>query len=164
MRLFKKSKLDEREKMEFYKAEHYAFYVMFFGVFLEVVIESYILNMSFRETIGEIILMFAGCATLIANAVKHGNWDYTFKPNIKTYFWCSFVVALIFSCIATFGKMMQYEVVRENIWGRAVPIAVIMFLSLFVLCFIALAVTGEMAKKKKKKLEEEFSDDTDDIE
>lgn len=162
MKLFKKSQLDEREKMEFYKAEHYGYYVMFFVVFAEVVIESYILNMSFRETIGELILLMAGSVTLIFNAVKHGNWDYIWKPNMKTYFWCSFVASLFFTLIFVFGKMRQFESVREDLWGHALPIGIFIFVSFFILCFAALALTGEMAKKRKKKLEEEFDDKNND--
>ena len=155
----KKRIVDERQEREMYKAEHYAFYVMFFLVVGEIIVESYILNMEFKEIIGELIILFAGGTTMIVNCIKGGNWDYYSRPTLKNYLKYSILTAFIFSVIFTIGKIVQYESVRSNILGMALPMGFIMFATLFVLCFGALSLTGEITKRRKKKLEEEFTDD-----
>ena len=158
--MFKKKKnIDERQEREFYKAEHYAYYAMFATVVIIMVIESYFLNMDFKSTIGEIIILMVGACTFLFNCLRTGNWDYHYKPSLRNYFLFSIISAFVIAFIFTIGKAFQYESVREDIWGMAVPIGVVMFISLFLLCFATLAISGEISKKRRKKLEEEFLDD-----
>lgn len=158
--MFKKKKIvDERQEKELYKAEHYAYNTMFATVVIIMVIESYFLNMDFKNTIGEIIILMVGACTFLFNCLKTGNWDFHYKPSLRNYFLFSVISAFVIAFIFTIGKTFQYESVREDIWGMAVPIGVVMFISLFLLCFAALAISGEISKKRRKKLEEEFWDD-----
>ncbi len=157
--LFKKEIVDEREKMELYKAEHYAYHIMFIIAAIEVLYECYFLNLSLKEMGGELIILFAGSVTMVYNSVKHGNWNYRYKPTFKYYLICSLIASIIVSIVTTAGKMVQYESVRENIWGRVIPIWGISFFILFILMFSTFAITGEITKKKRKKLEEELDED-----
>ncbi len=156
--MFKK-KLDERQQKEFYKAEHYAFYAMFIILAIIVLIEQFFLGMDFKSTIGESIVLWVGAGTFAFNCLKSGNWDYSLKPSMRTYLLLSFISAVIVSIVFTLGMLYQYEAVRQDIWGRVVPIGLCMFFSLFIVIFIALAVSGEISKKRRKKLEEQFMDE-----
>jgi hypothetical protein len=151
MKLFKK-KIDEREELEILKVEHLGFNVMFFTAVVSLVIESYIMNCEFKVFAGEFVIVIVGAIVTLIGSLRNGNWDYYSKPNVKNYFLYSFVSAIIFTICFVFGRMRKYDFFQEKYLERIVPVGIIFFFSIFILCFAALALYGSMVKKKREKI------------
>jgi len=149
----KKKKLDERELMEMYKIEHYAFWFMFWALFASIVIQLIFCNSSFKQIGGEwIVLMISAIASSIAY-IKGGHYDYYTKPGIKSYLLYSLIFTILSDVIIA---IIFY--IHHNYYNR---IGFIITISLygvviFVFSFATLALTGEAVKKKRKKLEDKF--------
>lgn len=160
MKLFKK-KIDEREELELLRVEHVGFNVMFFTATIALVIESYIMNCEFKVFAGEMVIIMVGAIVTLIGCLRKGNWDYYSKPNAKNYFLYSLASAIIFTICFVFGKMRAYEFFQEKYVERIIPVGIIFFFSVFLLCFVALAFLGSIAKKKREIIIKETLEETD---
>ena len=151
--------VDERQRMDFLNAEHYAFWAMLITAGIALIIQSYLLNMELKQYIGELAILIVGCAVSLIESIRKGNWDYHTQPNVKNYFKISAFASVIATVIFSIGKLYSYEMIRENVVGLLLPISGIFFISIFLLCFGVLALTGSLAKKKQKILEKQFLED-----
>jgi len=149
----KKKKLDERELMEIYKIEHYAFWFMFWALVASIVIQLIFFNSSFKQIGGEwIVLMISAIASSIAY-IKGGHYDYYTNPGIKSYLLYSLIFTIVSDVIVAITNYLHH-----NYYNRIGFIITISLYSvvIFVFIFATLALTGEAVKKKRKKLEEKF--------
>ncbi|MDD3413163.1 MAG: hypothetical protein PHY47_04110 [Lachnospiraceae bacterium] len=161
MKIFNK-KIDEREELELLKVEHVGFNVMFFTAVISLVIESYIMNCEFKIFAGEFVIVIVGAIVTLIGSIRKGNWDYYSKPNAKNYFLYSFVSAIIFTICFVIGKMRTYEFFRENYAQRIIPVGIIFFFSIFILCFVVLAFCGSLVKKKREKINKSLEETDED--
>lgn len=161
MKWFKKV-VDEREELELLRIEHIAYYCILAIALGAYVIKSCILNMSFASCIVELLIIIVAAVISIFAAARKGAWDYYSKPNKKNYFFYSLGGSLIFTLLFAFGRVRNMEYFKQDFAGRILPVALVMFVTLFVLCYVTLAIMGAMAKKKRENLEKELEEETDD--
>ena len=149
----KKKKLDERELMEMYKIEHYAFWFMFWALIASIFIQLMFFNSSFKQIGGEwIVLMISAIAISIAY-IKGGHYDYYTKPGIKSYLLYSISFTIVFDVIIAITSYIHHN--YYNMRGFIITVS-LSGVVLFIVLFVTLALTGELIKKRRKKLEEKF--------
>lgn len=150
-----KKKLDERELMEMYKIEHYAFWFLFWALFASIFIQMLFFEPSIKQIGGEwIIFMIAAVASSIAY-YKGGHYDYFTKPGIKSYLLYSIFFTIVADVIIAIAFYVHHN--YYNMIGFIITI-VLYGLVTFVVIFVTLALSGEAIKKRRKKLEEQFDD------
>lgn len=151
----KKKKLDERELMEMYKIEHYAFWFMFWALFSSMFIQLLFCDASFQQISGEwVVFMIAAIASSIAY-YKGGHYDYYTKPGIKSYLLYSIIFTILTDVIIAITFYIHHN--YSTIKGFVITIAIYGGV-LFVVIFASMAITGEAIKKRRKKLEEQFNE------
>ena len=155
MKLFKKI-TDERETNEMMKAEHIAFWLMFWLSFAFMVVENFIMNLSFRYWAPETLILFVGAVSSLIGSIRKGNWDYYSRPTMKNHFINAFLSATVFTIIWAIGAVNSMDYFKESLFTHLLVFAFFIFLFLFILCFGALVLCGTIAQKRKKKLEDEL--------
>lgn len=150
--------MDERQELELLKIEHVGFWIMFWALTISIIIQTIFMNKDFDEIIGEMIVLLIGAGCIIIGCAKKGQWDYYSQPSMKNYLLYSTITATIFSLLIGVKKWKQYEVFREDFWGMAIPIVLILFVSCFALVFISLFICGKIVQNRRKKLEKEYEE------
>ncbi len=156
MRLFGKKVMDEREQMEMYREEHYAFWVLYWAQAVSLAIRKLILDEPFIDHAWEWGVFLAVSVWLIIISIRKGNYDYYTEPGWKSYLAYSVVFSLLFGAVAIGAGV--YKGWIESV-GDALLISVIEVPFLFVVCYGALAAVGTLAKRRRKKLEEAFDEE-----
>lgn len=157
MRLFRKKQvIDERERMEMYKIEHYMFWFTFWALFVSIVVQMFFIGRDVKQVAGEwIVFMLMACGTALGD-LRGGHYDYLSKPG-----WKSYLVYSLFGAVMTAVFTLVNGTVRG--WydsvGDMVLAGIIQGVFLFVVLFAALSFVGAWTKKRRKKLEEEFEDE-----
>ncbi|WKY45282.1 hypothetical protein Q5O14_04050 [Eubacteriaceae bacterium ES2] len=160
MKRFKKV-IDERQEMELYKIEHFAFWVVYWLLLGSIIIQATFLGAPFIEWAFEwFIFMIASVGTLIG-CFKKGQWDYYTKPTFKTYLFYSLAGSGIFTIIYTIASYFHNDYLRTNFLALFL-IALILFAFLFIVIFLLLASFGLLTKKRQAKLAQEFDEESDD--
>lgn len=149
----KKKELDERELMEMYKIEHYAFWFMFWALLASIFIQLIFYNSSFKQIGGEWIVFMISAVAISIAYFKGGHYDYYTNPGIKSYLLYSLSFTIIFDVIIAIIFYIHNNYYNMN--GFIITVA-LYGVVLFVVIFATLALTGEAIKKKRKKLEEKF--------
>jgi hypothetical protein len=160
MKQFKKI-IDEREELELLRIEHVWFWLLFWGLFISILVQSLFMNASFAQFGPEWILFMLGCFGLGFSCLKRGLWDYYTTPSLKTYFFASSIAAVVVGLIFGIAKYKTYEVFRHDIFGMLLPSVLIYSGSIFVLCFGAMFAVGQLTLRKRRKLEEQYQDGQD---
>lgn len=150
-----RKKLDERELMEMYKIEHYAFWFLFWALFASLFIQLIFFDASFKQIGAEwIIFMIAAIASAIAY-YKGGHYDYYTKPGIKSYLFYSIIFTVVTDIVTAIAIYVHHN--YYNMTGYIITV-VLFGVVLFGIIFTTMALTGEAIRKRRKKLEEQFDD------
>ena len=154
--MFKGNKIDEREKMEMYKIEHYAFWLLYWGILISILAQMIFFDANFKSIAGEwIVFVLCSLSVSIAYA-KGGHYDYFTKPGLKS--------SLIYSASATIiydGLIGIYIYANHhyyNLLGFAITM-IIQTILIFTLTFALLLLTGRMVNKRRSKLADEYLDE-----
>ncbi|MBK5254106.1 MAG: hypothetical protein JJE03_06590 [Peptostreptococcaceae bacterium] len=154
--MFKRKVVDEREKMEMYKIEHYGFWLVFWGLLISIFVQMIAFDASFKEIGAEwIVFMCMAIGSGVAYG-KAGHYDYYTEPGLKS----SLIYATVFTIIfeVAFGLYFYINDMYYNLMGLAITI-VIATVFMFFTILIFLLVTGKVIAKRRKKLEEDFEED-----
>ncbi len=154
-----KKVVDERQELEMLKVEHIGFWVMFWGLLVSIIWQSFFMEATLQQLGAEWIIFMAACVISMIGYVKKGQWDYYSEPSVKSYFLYSSATAVIFGVVFGISRYFKYEMCREQILTRLLPIAIIPSIFIFIITFIALAITGKMVQNKRAKLENEFDEE-----
>lgn len=155
MRLFGK-KMDERERAEMYKNEHYAFWLLYCGQAISLIARGIFLGESFWNHAWEWGVFLAVSIWLVISDMRRGNYDYYTEPGWKSYLAYSLGFSLLFDAVSVAAGIYKGWIVSV----RAACIAgMVEFVFLFALCYAGLAVCGTLSKRRRKKLEEELDDE-----
>lgn len=157
MMLFgKKHVVDERERMEMYRIEHYMFWFAFWALLAAIFGQMIFMKASFVQVAGEwIVFMLMAVGTLLGE-LKGGHYDYISRPGWKSYLAYSVVgtIAVVFLMLANGIRQGYYRS-----FGDAALVAAVVGGTAFVIFYVSLAVGGELVKRRRKKLEKEFEDE-----
>lgn len=144
----KKNNLDEMQEQKLLHIEHNGCWLAFWGLTAAVIAQG-LMGCSFREVIGEIILVLVLSLYILIDCLRHGIWDRRLKPTVKTNLLGALAAAVIVSLftISTnhyLSEPLDY-VLTISISGG----------STFALTYGALALCGKIYQKRKEKLEKE---------
>lgn len=148
--------VDERELMEMYKAEHYGYWMMFWGLLISMVVQVFFMNVSFTYIIGEWVVFMMSCVLLIVMNVRKGNWDYYSKPNTKSYLGYALVAAVAFAAIVAAGMWFRFDI--KDVAG-VLTVFGLVAVATFALVFISLLIAGKATTKKKEQLESQYDEE-----
>ena len=144
----KNNNLDEMQEQKLLHIEHNGCWLAFWGLAAAVIIQG-LMGFSFREVIGEIILMMVLSLYILIDCLRHGIWDRRLKPTVKT----NLLGALAAAAIASIFTVSTNHYLSEPL-DYVLTIA-ISGGSTFVLTYGALALCGKIYQKRKEKLEKE---------
>lgn len=157
MMLFgKRHIVDERERMEMYRIEHYMFWFVFWALLASIFGQMIFLKASFGQVAGEwVVFMLMAAGTLIGE-FKGGHYDYISRPGWKSYLAYSVggTAAVVILMLLNGIRQGYYDSVSDAALAAAVFGGFT-----FVILYLSLALGGELIKKRRKKLEEEFESD-----
>lgn len=157
MKLFGKKKvLDEREQLEMYKNEHYAFWFLYVVLVVGLVVRTFFFDATLLEYAWEWFAFLAVSIWLVAADFCRGNYDYFTRPGWKSYLMYSVIFSVLFTAIQVAMGVYKGRIDSIQVGCMA---GLTEFVFLFVLTYAALAVFGEATKRRRKKLEESYDDE-----
>ncbi len=159
-RLFEE-KVDERQKMDLLMVEHYGFWLMFWLLLAEMIIQGIILDEG-DKILGEGIVFMVVAVFVTVSWAWKGVWSYQSKkvPGIKSYLVYSLWPALIV------GALRILSGVKENSGNMemVLNISAISAAHTFSISFLIFLIGGGLAKMREKKLETEAAEEAEDEE
>lgn len=150
-KLFEK-KVDERQEMDLLQIEHYGFWLMFWMLLAEIIIQGVVLDGG-DKIFGEGIVFMGTCVFVVIGWIRKGVWSYQAKkvPGVKSYLLYSLITALISGALGALMGVKENPGNLSAIMFRGVMVAV----NALWVTFFVLLVVGGIAKGREKKLEME---------
>ena len=149
-----RSNADERQKIEAMHVASKAFWILYLGLVISIVVQVIFLGRGWSFIAGEFILMIIGMIYTTIGFCRRGIWDFITKPGVKSYLMYSFIASLFAVPISIAYYFRANASLSDSLLMFAKSSA-----SMFILCFVLLAVIGTLVKKKQKKLAEKFEDE-----
>lgn len=165
MSWFKKffaKKVDERQEMDLLRVEHYSFWLMFWLLAIEIVVQGIILDGGDKIT-GEWIVFMITAVFSVAGFIRKGVWSYQSKrvPGVKSYFLYSLIAGAVGGVLGFLGGMKRSPGNQGAICANVVGMAT----GIFAISFVGFSVLGTITRYREKKLElEAMEEDTDEDE
>lgn len=152
----KKNVVDERERMEMYKVEHYMFWFAFWALLVSIFGQLIFMKASFGQIAGEwTVFMLMAVGTVIGE-FRGGHYDYISSPGWRSYLAYSVGGTAAFVLLILLNGMLRGY--YDSIGDMALAVSVSGGI-MFVLLYVSLSIGGALVKKRRKKLEEEFDDE-----
>ena len=155
-------KVDERQEMDLLRVEHNSFYLMYFLLLIEMVIQGVILDGG-DKIFGEWIVFMIVSAFALVGWMRKGVWNYQHRkvPGIKSHLLASLAAGAFGGILGFCGGLKRSPGNIPAIMMLVICTAAGTFVATFVLCLIG----GAIARKREKKLEmEAIEDDEEDDE
>lgn len=160
-KLFSK-KVDERQEMDLLRVEHYSFWLMFWLLAIEIVVQGIILDGG-DKILGEWIVFIVTAVFSVAGFTRKGVWSYQAKkvPGVKSYFLYSIVAGVAGGAISFLGMFKRSHGNLQAVMAATIGTAT----GIFVISFIGFSVLGTITRHRERKLElEAMEEDTDEDE
>lgn len=145
--LHKSSNLDELQEQKLLKIESNGLWFAFWGLFVAILVQS---TMGIGNMMGESIVFMLLALYLLFACLKNGIWSRSLQANTKTNVLVSSISATVMGILFFVTSYVKYQKLLGSI-----ATGVIMFISIWVLSFVALSLTTSLYKKKIAKLESE---------
>lgn len=145
----KKSNLDEMQEQKLLKIEHNGYWLAYAGLIAAILVQG-VLGGSFREILGEILVLLVICLYMVWGCLKQGIWARRLNANWKTNFLGSLAAGLVmgvFYAVRCAGSI-------EN-FGYLIIIGLISAAFTFLLAFAALSACTWFYRKRREKLDNE---------
>lgn len=151
-------KVDERQEMDLLKVEHYSFYLMYFLLLIEMIIQGVILDGG-DKIFGEWIVFMIVSVFALVGWIRKGVWSYQYRkvPGIKSYLLWSLAAGVV-GGILGFCNGIKWN--SGNILSLMVNV-VCTAIGTSVLAFVLFLIGGGITKMREKKLEKEAIEDED---
>lgn len=152
-------KVDERQEMDLLKVEHYSFYLMYFLLLIEMIIQGVILDGG-DKIFGEWIVFMIVSVFALVGWIRKGVWSYQYRkvPGIKSYLLWSLAAGVV-GGILGFCNGMKWN--SGNIQSLMVNV-LCTAIGTSVLAFVLFLIGGGITKMREKKLEKEATEDEED--
>lgn len=151
-----KSNLDELQELKLLKIEHNGCWLAFWGLLAVMLIQIAAGNDSRQNLAGEWIVFMCLAFYLMIGCIRNGIWDRRLKPNFKNNLIASSIAAVVMGILWFIISYRNYHKLAGSI-----ATGIIMFVSIEVLCMLALTLTSSIYKKRLQKLEETDEDSID---
>lgn len=154
-------KVDERQERDLLLVEHYSFWLMFWLLAIEIIIQGIFLDDG-DKILGEWIVFMITAVFAVAGFTRKGVWSYQSKkvPGVKSYFLYSVVAGIVGGVLGFLGGMKRSPGNQAEIFSNVVGMAT----GIFAISFVGFAILGTITKHREKKLELEEIDDEEDEE
>ena len=155
MRLFAKKNVDERERMEMYRNEHYVFWFMWWATAVGILVRKYFFDVTFRQDAWIIAIFLITSVGLAYMDLRDGHYDCYTKPGWKSYLLYSIAFSLFFT-----GLVLVHGF--RNGWYTSVQtifvVGALTEIVLFIFLYVLMVCVGTLTKKRRRKLEEQLMD------
>lgn len=146
----KKSNLDEMQEQKLRKLESRCFWLTWCGLLAAMAVQMLVFGIEARRMLlGEWIVFMLVSVYMVAGCIRLGVWDRHLKPTFRTNLLLSLLAGLV-----TGGFMGLYSYrsfgAAEAAWWTVVMAGGFTF----VLCLLALSLSGAIYKKRREKLDE----------
>ena len=157
----KKEKLqDERVLSQKRKIGSDAFQILFLGLFLSIIIQSYIFDAKFSQYAVEMILLIVGSLYVIVRNIMVGNNLFSSdKVNKKSIIINSIICGIIVTTINVTLNYINFRGLFINNMSDMVLASLITFVCSSAFTFIVLEVLYIVNKKKQIQIEKELEED-----
>ncbi len=149
----KKNNLDEMQEQKLLRIEHNGMWLAFWGLLIAIFVQDALYmgqeNMS-QALAGEWIIFMCLALYLCFACIRNGIWDRRLKPNRSTNSIVSLIASVACGVFFFFISYFRYK----HLMG-SIATGLIIFASVFVLCFVALEITTFLYKKRVAHLEAE---------
>ena len=155
-------KVDERQEMDLLWVEHNSFYLMYFLLLIEMVIQGIILDGG-DKIFGEWIVFMIVSAFALVGWMRKGVWNYQHRkvPRIKSHLLGSLAAGVVGGILGFCGGLKRSPGNIPAIMMLVVCTAAGTFAATFAISLIG----GAIARNREKKLEmEAIEDDEEDDE
>jgi hypothetical protein len=150
--------VDERQELELLKIEHICFWIVFWALCISIIVQSIILEVSFRQFAAEWIVFMIMCTGVLIGCVKKGVWDYYTEPSMKTYLFTSLAGSAVFSVLFAISKYVNNDYLKDDI-SMLLLITLILFIAIFIAIFTLSAIIGKLVQRKRKLYEQQYGSD-----
>lgn len=150
--------VDERQEKDLLKAEHYGFWVMFWGLCAVIMYQILFVDNGITKVLGETAVLLVGGIVVLIVCIKKGAWCYSSEPTLKNYLFYDVIFTVVYGAIYAVEKYMHSNYFKENIKMLVISTGIYSVFT-FVLLFAVLFICGTFVKRRRKKLEDEFEDD-----
>lgn len=149
--------LDERQEKQLLRIEKNGCWLAFWALIASVFIQQWIFGIRDIKAIAGEYIIFLGLAIYLAfGCIKNGIWDRHLKADSKTNMVTSVVAAILSSIAFTFVNYRTYQNTLS-----VIATFVIMLVSVFIICFLALSALSLLYKKQVKKMEDKYEEALD---
>lgn len=156
-RVFAKN-VDERQEMDLLKVEHCSFWLMYYLLVIEIVVQGIILDGG-DKILGEWIVFMVVSIFALVGWIRKGVWSFQSKkvPGVKSYLRYSLITGVVAGIIGFLGGLKgsagNIPMLMEKIIGTAA--------GGFLVAFILFLIMGSITRKREKKLEEQAAEEED---
>lgn len=159
-KMFEK-KVDERQEMDLLRMEHCGFWLMYWLLLAEIIIQGVILDGG-DKIFGEGLVFMVVCVYIVVECIRKGVWSYQTKkiPGVKYYLIYSLAAAGACGMLGALFGIKKNPGNLSAILSRAVVSA----FNAYIITFIVLLIAGEITKKRVKKLELKAIEDDEESE
>ena len=140
--------LDEMQDQKMLKMEEYGYWILFWGLALAVVVQL-LLGGSIRQVAGELIVLLAGSAYVLATSLKNGLWTRSAVPTRKRNAVTSIIPAAVIGILNVI-KLIQKKDVSTN----DILIAAAFTVGTYIVCFIVLEGLRILYEKRRSRLDD----------
>jgi len=153
---FKKQPLDERQEREMYSVYKWGFWVLFWGIFVQLMISNITGAGGPFVSLGNFAIMIAGGAVVTVGSAKRGIWCEFFRPSVKNNVIVSLIAGIIVFLI---GLLIPFTRGYANELS-SVDFAIAGVIAVFTatITLILLCILMRATNKRKSKLEADYED------
>ena len=144
----KKNNLDEMQERKLLKLEEYGFWIMFWGLAAAIVVQLLFAGASFRDILGELIVLALSSVFIAAGALKNGLWTRSSTPTVKGNAAAALIPAVLIAVIHVIRMAKTGNFSRDNIL-----ITLAFAAGAFVLCFAVLEILRRVYGKRREALD-----------
>ena len=129
--------LDEMQERKLLKIHEKGFCETFFALIL-VILVQYIMGGSFRDMVGEMVVLFILGINLIIRCLKSGIWMQEYKPSNKM----NFLISIVISVIVAVALQIRTEKYNSILFYENILRTALLMLIISIICFLMLTFLG----------------------
>lgn len=148
-----KNNIDEMQEQKLLKIERNGCWLAYWGLVVAIIIQT-VLGYSFQDLMGEQIVFMCLAIYIFVDCIRNGIEGRTVLLNAKGNILISGIGAV---CMGILYFVISY--IRYEKLAGSIATAIIMFLSTFLLLYVALAITTALLKNRVKKIEKNLDEE-----
>lgn len=148
-----KNNIDEMQEQKLLKIERNGCWLAYWGLVVAIIIQT-VLGYSFQDLMGEQIVFMCLAIYIFVDCIRNGIEGRTVLLNAKGNILISGIGAV---CMGILYFVISY--IRYEKLAGSIATAIIMFLSTFLLLYVALAITTALHKNRVKKIEKNLDEE-----